>query len=87
MHERIANRARAEGGNVSRLTPAELELQRGVARINETSADPRVRAFLRRSTEGLAALEAERPLDDAAPAPDLLNPSSLSETRVSSRQL
>ncbi len=82
MRKRIAKRARAEGGSVSRLAPAELELQRGVARINEASADQRVRAFLRRSTEGTAALEVERPLDDAAPAPGLLNPSGLSETRV-----
>ncbi len=40
-----------------------------------------------RSNESLAAPEAERPLDDAAPVPGLLNPSSLSESRVSSRQL
>ena len=81
MRERVAARALAEGGNVSRLTPAELELQRDVTRINEASADPRVRAFLRRSAEDLAAPVAERPLDDAAPAPDLLNLSSLSESQ------
>ncbi len=87
MRERTADRVRSEGGSVSRLTPAELELQRGVTRINEASADLRVRAFLRRSTEDLAVPEAERQLDDAAPAPGIPNPSSLSETRVSSRQL
>jgi len=87
MRERVLGRARADGGIVPRLTPAELELQRDVARINEASADPRVRAFLRRSTDNLATPGAERPLDDAAPAPDLLNLSSLSESRVSSRQL
>ena len=76
-----------KGGGISRLTPAEFELRRDVVRINEASADPRVRAFLRRSSEDLAAPEAERQLVDAAPAPDLLNLSSLSESRVSSRQL
>ena len=57
MRERAAARVLAEGGGISRLTPAELELQRGVARINEASANLRVRAFLRRSTEVLAAPE------------------------------
>ena len=61
MRERVAARALAEGGNVSRLTPVELELQRDVTRINEASADPRVRAFLCRSAEDLAAPVAERP--------------------------
>ena len=87
MRERVADRGPAEGGSNPRLTPAEFELRRDVATINEASADPRVRAFLRRSSEDLAAPEVERQLVDAAPAPDLLNLSSLSESRVSSRQL
>ena len=67
FEKRAVGRGPAEGGSISRLTPAEFELRRDVVRINEASADPRVRAFLRRSSEDPAAPEAERQLDDAAP--------------------
>ena len=87
MRDRAVGRALAAGGAAPRLTPAELELQRDVVQINAASADPRVRAFLRRSAESSADPGAEQPVDAAAPVPDLLNLSNLSETRVSSRQL
>ena len=67
MRERAVGRVLAAGRRraAPRLKRAEVELWRDVVQINAASADPRVRAFLRRSAESSADPGAEQLVDAA----------------------